>query len=176
MNSNKGTWTAVVLSAALVVACGSGPDDSRQVAAAEEEEQMAASYVNPGASKEEVFQSVVPAEMAGSWTLVAIDGMPFADVGKAPTLEILEDGSVSGVGGVNRFRTQLEITGAGLSFGPAAATKMAGPPEAMELESAYMKRLSAVTSFAIEDGTLRMWAGDNEALTFKRDEAPAGGE
>lgn len=171
MTSRKGTWTAIVLTTTLVVACGSGSTNSRQVAEEEDAEQLAAAYVNPGASKEEVFQSMVPAELTGAWTLVAIDGTPVPDVGKTPTLEILEDGTVSGVGGVNRFRTQLEITDGGLSFGPAAATKMAGPPEAMELESTYMARLEAVSSFAIEDGALRLWAADNEALTFKREEA-----
>lgn len=176
MTSIKGTWILVALTAALVVACGTGPGDSGQVADEEEAEQLAASYVNPGASEDEVFQDVVPAEMTGAWTLVAIDGAPVADVGKTPTVEILEDGSVSGVGGVNRFQCRLEIFDGRLSFGPAAATKMAGPPEAMELESTYLARLGAVSSFALEDGTLRLWAGDNEALTFKRREDADGGE
>lgn len=170
MTSPKGTWIAVALTALFVAACGSGSGDSQQAVEEESAEQMAASYVNPGASKEEAFEPIVPSEMAGAWTLIAIDGMPIAEVGKTPTLDILEDGSASGVGGVNRFRTQLEIFDGRLSFGPAAATKMAGPPEAMELESTYLTRLGAVSTYAVEGNTLRLWAGDNEALTFQRGE------
>ena len=111
---------------------------------------------------------VLPGELIGSWTLVAIDSAPVTKVGATPTLEILEDGSVAGVGGVNRFHAQLGIVDGRLSFGPAAATKMAGPPEAMDLESTYLTRLAAVSTFDIDGETLRLAAYDNEALTFVR--------
>lgn len=170
MTLSKGNWIAVALMAVLAAACGSGSRDVGQVAEEENAEQMAASYVNPGASKEELFEPAVPAEIVGSWALVAIDGTPVTEVGKSPTLRILEDGSATGVGGVNRFNTQIEMKDGHLSFGPTAATKMAGPPEAMKLESTYMARLGSVSSFEVDGETLRLWAGDNEALTFRPSE------
>ena len=110
----------------------------------------------------------VPAALLGSWTLAALDGAPVPDVGKTPALEILEDGAVSGVSGVNSFRTQLEIDDGRLAFGPAAGTKMAGPPAAMDLETTFLARLAAVSTYDTDGDTLRLWAGDNEALTFTR--------
>jgi heat shock protein HslJ len=47
---------------------------------------------------------------------------------------------------------------------------MAGPPAAMELEGTFLARLGAVSSYAVEGSTLRLWAGDNEAMTFERAE------
>jgi heat shock protein HslJ len=94
-------------------------------------------------------------------------------VGTPITLEVAEDGAVSGVSGVNRFMTRLEtadVSEGRLAFAPAAGTRMAGPPEAMALEQAFLARLSAVTTFDVENGVLRLWAGDNEALTFERAE------
>lgn len=111
-----------------------------------------------------------PAALVGRWILVAIDGAPVDEVGKVPTLEIAEDGSVGGVGGVNRFRTQLEAADGRLSFGQTAATKMAGPPAAMELEAAFLGRLGAVSGYDLEGDTLLLLAGDAEALRFTRSE------
>ncbi|HSN53093.1 MAG TPA: amidohydrolase family protein [Candidatus Sulfomarinibacteraceae bacterium] len=109
--------------------------------------------------------------LVGSWTLVALDGGPVEPVGKPITLEIAEDGAVAGVSGVNRFMTRLEtadpIEGR-LAFAPAAGTRMAGPPEAMALEQTFLARLSTVTTYAVDGNTLRLWAADNEALTFAR--------
>jgi heat shock protein HslJ len=116
----------------------------------------------------EARSSAVPADLLGEWTLVALDGEPVPEVGKNPTLEILEDGSAAGVSGVNRFRTQLELADGRLDFGPLAGTKMAGPPEAMALESDFLARLDAASTYQVEGDTLRLWAGDNEALTFAR--------
>jgi hypothetical protein len=113
------------------------------------------------------------AQLAGPWSLVALDGKSFEAVGKPITLEVAEDGAVAGVSGVNRFMTRLEtadLAEGRLAFAPAAGTKMAGPPEAMALEQAFLERLSAVSTFAVEGDTLRLWAGDTEALTFERAE------
>jgi heat shock protein HslJ len=110
-------------------------------------------------------------ELVGSWTLVALDGEPVGEVVKVITLEIRDDGSAGGSSGVNRFMTQLN-TGAlaegRIGFGPAAGTMMAGPPEAMEIERLFLQRVGSVSTYSIEEDTLRMWAGDNETLTFER--------
>ncbi len=70
--------------------------------------------------------------LTGSWTLTAIDGGPVEPVGKPITLEVAEDGAVTGVSGVNRFMTRLEtadLDEGRLAFAPAAGTRMAGRSE-----------------------------------------------
>jgi len=113
----------------------------------------------------------VPEELLGSWTLVALDGQP-GDMGDhTPTLEIREDGSVGGSSGVNRYTTRIGSDGVvegKISLGQAASTRMAGPPRAMAFEKIFLERLGAVTGYEVDGDTLRLRAGDNEALTFER--------
>jgi heat shock protein HslJ len=45
---------------------------------------------------------------------------------------------------------------------------MAGPPRAMAFEKIFLERLGAVTGYEVDGDTLRLRAGDNEALTFER--------
>jgi heat shock protein HslJ len=69
--------------------------------------------------------------------------------------------------------TQVQADGLAdgrIGFAQSAGTMMAGPPAAMELEQVFLQRLGAVSTFTIEGDTLRMWAGDNPALTFERAE------
>ena len=40
----------------------------------------------------------------------------------------------------------------------------------MEIERVFLQRLGAVSTYAIDGDTLRMWASDNQALTFQRKE------
>lgn len=111
------------------------------------------------------------AALIGSWGLVALDGEPLPEVGTTPTLEVREDGAVGGTSGVNRYLTRLEpdafIDGR-IGFGPAAGTKMAGPPRAMELERMFLDRLASVSTYAVECDILRLFAGDTEVLRFER--------
>jgi hypothetical protein len=46
----------------------------------------------------------------------------------------LEDGRLSGTGGINRLTGVYGVEGSSLVFGPIATTKMAGPPERMDRE------------------------------------------
>jgi heat shock protein HslJ len=154
----------LTLALAAAAACGSGGTNPQQGTTEE-----AITVPSPGIETE-VGAVGTLVELFGTWTLVAVDGAPITAVGKKPTLEVSEDGSVTGVGGVNRFNTNVELVDGRLSFGPVAATKMAGPPEAMDLENTYLARLGAVSSYEVGDDTLRLWAGDNEALTFVRAE------
>ena len=111
------------------------------------------------------------AALVGSWTLVSLDGEPVVEVVKPITLEIRDDGSAGGSSGINRFMTRLNteaLAEGRIGFAPAAGTMMAGPPKAMETEQMYLQRIGAVSTYSIEGDTLRMWAGDNEALTFER--------
>jgi heat shock protein HslJ len=160
----------LALSLTVVTACGSGPVNPPQVTPEATTEAPAATNEASLVEVQEVSDAAGLGGLVGAWILVTVDGEPVPEVGKQPTMEISEDGTVSGVGGVNRFNTQVEVVEGRLSFGPTAATKMAGPPEAMDLESVYFTRLGAVLNYEIDGETLRLWAGDNEALVFERPE------
>jgi heat shock protein HslJ len=60
------------------------------------------------------------------------------------------------------------LTGEGLTFGPAAATRMACPGALMQIESAFLAVLARVTHFDMRDGALLLMAGDRVALQLRR--------
>jgi heat shock protein HslJ len=112
--------------------------------------------------------------LVGSWTLVALDGtMPPIQQG-APTLEVMPDGTVAGFAGINRYRAALKNgqPPGRVEFMLGPITMMAGPADIMAVEQTYLERLGASSSFTIEGDTLRLYAGDNESLTFKRSVNP----
>ena len=156
----------VVFCAVVAAACGSGPANGGGSATS----APPASPASAETSEKGTEPADVPAELTGSWTLVAVDGRPVPEVGETPMLQIFRDGTAAGISGVNQFQTQLDAGDGRLSFGPVATTKMAGPPEAMALEDSFLTHLEAVSSYAVEGTTLRLWVGDDEALTFERAE------
>jgi len=86
------------------------------------------------------------------WSCIAIadvDGSLVPVIGEPPTLLIAPDGKVTGFAGVNRYFTSATFGNVTtppipLTFGPIGATRMAGPPERMELERAFMAMLGRV--------------------------------
>jgi heat shock protein HslJ len=102
----------------------------------------------------------------GDWRLLSIDGEAPAEGLDPPTLLVQGDGRVAGFAGVNRY------TGGpggpdGKLFGPMPTTMMAGPPEAMELESRFTKAMGAATGFRVEGATLVL-VSDEGDLVFER--------
>ncbi len=82
-----------------------------------------------------------PAVAGTSWRLGAINDVE-APGEERPTIDFHADGTVSGGAGVNRFRgTWTQIVDL-LEFGPLTVTRMAGPPEAMDLETRFLAVLS----------------------------------
>lgn len=109
--------------------------------------------------------------LVGSWSLLTLDGEPPSDGGTTPKLVIRQDGAVAGSSGINRFMTRVvpdDLAAGRLAFAATAGTKMAGPPQAMELERAFLDRLEAVSTYAVEGDFLRLFAGDTEVLRFER--------
>ena len=77
--------------------------------------------------------------------------------GEPPTLLIGADDKVSGFAGVNRYFSTATFGNAmvppiPLTFGPIGATRMAGPPERMELERAFMAMLGRIRSAEVVAG------------------------
>src|SRR5450631_2426735 len=85
------------------------------------------------------------------WQVASIDDVFVREVGglasaaggggAAPTLVLDPDGTVSGSTGVNRFRGTYELAEALLEIGPLVTTRMAGSPEAMEVEQHFLSVL-----------------------------------
>ena len=123
-------------------------------------DQTAAANEPPAAADEGAA-----AKLAGDWQLVKLgeDKIP-ADA--KITLSVTPEGKVSGATGVNRFFGGLAKEK--MLFGPLGMTRVAGPPEAMKREAAYVKALGEVTSLAIEKDQLTLSADDKPRLVFER--------
>lgn len=117
--------------------------------------------------------------LAGDWVLKSLGGKDFAqlvpqDVAvKKPTLDIANDGKVSGTTGVNRLTSSVDVPAlmkGQFLLSPAATTRMAGPQYAMDLESKYLNALQKVRSFKLNGSTLTLTDGGNELMQLVRTE------
>lgn len=104
-------------------------------------------------------------QVQGTWSLVSCEGLdvgairaahPGADVG----LTIDPDGGASGLAGVNRIRTKLDLASTGLLFAPAISTKMAGPEDLMQLELRFTAAIARTRELELRA------SGASEELTL----------
>jgi heat shock protein HslJ len=119
------------------------------------------------------------AAIEGQWNLVALGGKPVGDadaleamgVRRTPHMVIADDGAAAGFAGVNRYSTRLTVgLGGEASFAPGVSTKMAGPPQAMELERRFLMDLNRVDSVRAGGGRLVFLSGGAEVLSFVKAE------
>jgi heat shock protein HslJ len=103
----------------------------------------------------------------GSWAVTAIDGTAVAE-GTEVTMSFVRGGELGGKAACNRYTGNYRLTGEGLTFGPAAATRMACPGVLMQVETAFLALLPQVTHFDMRDGALLLMAGDRVALQLRR--------
>ena len=82
-----------------------------------------------------------------------------------PTLLMTAEGKASGFAGVNRWFGTCSIDGPALKFGMLGMTRMAGPPDRMQLEQTYADALAAVTRWSVSSGRLQM--SDSNALVLE---------
>ncbi|MFO7548291.1 MAG: META domain-containing protein [Acidimicrobiia bacterium] len=86
------------------------------------------------------------------------------DVGAEITARI-EDGTISGSGGCNRYRAPCVIDGEAIEIGSAVTTRMACSPSVMEQEARFFGLLAEARSFRVRDGdTLELFGGEGERL------------
>jgi heat shock protein HslJ/phosphoglycolate phosphatase-like HAD superfamily hydrolase len=87
--------------------------------------------------------------LVGKWLAEDIEGGGVIDRVQS-TLEIGDDGAVSGNTAVNRYGGKAKIDGQKIEFGPLAMTRRAGPPAMMNQESKFTAALEKVVGFRIE--------------------------
>lgn len=88
---------------------------------------------------------------------------------RTPTLVLTAEGKASGFAGVNRWFGTCSVDGSTLKFGRLGMTRMAGPPDRMQLEQAYADALAAVTGWSVNSGHLQL--SDSNALVLEFVEA-----
>jgi heat shock protein HslJ len=115
-------------------------------------------------SKSEALGTVTIGTLAtNEWQLSQIGGQPLAAGVKPPVIHF-EVSSVRGFAGCNRFTAPVkEITPGEIDIGPAAATKMACPPEQMELEQKFLAQLEKVNRYSFVAGQLALSWQDKSA-------------
>jgi uncharacterized membrane protein len=86
--------------------------------------------------------------LTGTWTLVDLPGATLPE-GAEVTFEA-KAGSIFGKGGCNRYTGGLNLTGEGLSLMPGGMTMMACEEPLMQLEAAFIDRISRVGGFDID--------------------------
>ena len=96
-------------------------------------------------------------DLAGTAWEVQLATKQFIEPAKRQTLVFGSGGRVSGFGGVNRYSGQAKGGAAGeLSFGPLAATMMAGPSDALEREAHFFNALGLVSKVEFDGKSLRL--------------------
>lgn len=117
------------------------------------------------------------ASIVGTWVARDVQGLTFTPDERRPDMTVGADGRVHGFAGVNRYATTLDM--GALSDGefrvsPIAATKMAGPPEAMRVEMKFLEALSAARRAGVKGQTLTLWDERGQRLTFTRQDERGG--
>jgi heat shock protein HslJ len=104
-----------------------------------------------------------------AWTLTDLHGAPVKATDGLITPTLTLDAATkraSGTSGINRFSGAFELQGSQLKFGPLMGTRMAGPPEAMATESAYLAALAKVDAWRIQEAKLELLGGEAVLLRF----------
>jgi heat shock protein HslJ len=90
-----------------------------------------------------------PAALTGKWLAEDIDGGGVIDRLQT-TLEIRDDGIVTGMGGCNRYAGSATVSGEAIKFLPLASTRMACSAAAMRQESRFHATLERVRAWRID--------------------------
>jgi uncharacterized lipoprotein YbaY len=99
------------------------------------------------------------------WVLESIGGADVT-VMRPAALRFGDDGRVTGSTGVNRMFGGYDLSDGRLSITTPGTTRMAGPPEAMATETAFLRALAAGGEVAVVGD--RLTIGDGETrLTFR---------
>lgn len=110
-----------------------------------------------------------PLALVGTaWSLETVgtgsDAVSSPIAGTTVTLQLEDDGSASGNGGCNTYRTAYETDGSSITFEPIASTKMACEPDVMDQEAAVLGALEQAATFEIVGDVLTLSGADGGFL------------
>lgn len=113
--------------------------------------------------------------LQGRWTLVELDGGVVASTadGRRPTLVISSGGALSGFAGVNRLNARLDVDAleaGGFAVGAIVTTRMAGSPQDMTLEQAFLGALERAEAYELGRDSLGLLSAG--VLTARLERAP----
>jgi heat shock protein HslJ len=98
------------------------------------------------------------------WTLAKLQGSEVRSV-DPPTLQFAK-GKLAVFGGVNRLTGDYALVDDRVVISELASTRMAGPPELIELETNFAKVLGSVDAFHVEGRVLELLQDGNVVATF----------
>ncbi|MEJ1939090.1 META domain-containing protein [Nostoc sp. NIES-2111] len=87
-----------------------------------------------------------------------------------PPTMMFAKGKLSVFGGVNQITGSYGLVDNAVVMGDLASTKMAGPPDLMELESRFTKALAGVNGFTVEGQQLTLLIDGKALAEFKSTE------
>ncbi len=100
------------------------------------------------------------------WKLRSLKGKPIA-IEKPPTMKF-ERGKLSLFGGVNRLSGSYALIDNGsIVLGDLMSTRMAGPPERMELERELSTTLATINAFHVQGNQLQLLRNDEIVAEFQ---------
>lgn len=108
-----------------------------------------------------------PATPAGKWLAEDIDGGGVIDRLQT-TLEIRDDGIVTGMGGCNRYAGSATIDGSAIKFLPMASTRMACSAAAMRQEAKFHSTLEKVRTWRVDQAQRKLVLLDKGGFDLMR--------
>jgi len=103
------------------------------------------------------------------WKLTEVNGAPVkaGPEGREPHLILQQDGRFSGAGGVNLVLGVYKVDGENFTLGPGPSTRMAGPPDAMAQEAAFIDAMKRVGSYRLSGDSLTLLDANGPVLRFE---------
>lgn len=101
----------------------------------------------------------VDASIVGTWEVRGVrvgEGVVSSATDPRRSMTFTADGQLSGSAGVNRFSGTARLDGDRLTIGPLRTTRMAGSPEAMDAEAAFLHALDEVVAVRLEGDDLTL--------------------
>ncbi len=102
------------------------------------------------------------------WTLVWLNGES-VDADKPPTMKF-ENGRLEIFGGINRLSGTYLLSGESVLMGDLVSTRMAGPPELMQLESSFSRVMASVNGFHVSGDDMELLSAGTVVARFKTDQ------
>ncbi|PVW14118.1 META domain-containing protein [Marixanthomonas spongiae] len=102
-------------------------------------------------------------QLSGNYTVTNVPGTAMTAIQPTITFAALS-GRVSGNAGCNNYFGDYTINNNALTFGELAATKKMCGEDVMEVEDNYLKTLSKVGGYRIQDNVLTLYAKSDQSV------------